>query len=690
MILFLHCATVLQISALWDFFCFNVNGTPAEQSRGALAILCMAAKSSRAILGSQLQDIIDIGFGRWAKVEPLLARTACIAIQRLSEEDKKKLLLSNGSRIFGILESLITGSGLPVNIWYAAADKAIGAIYMIHPTPETLAVDLVKKSLSSIFDGSGGDALYDDIVSGNFTVLSTVQVAKLSRYLFVTSHVAMNQLVYIESCLRKIQKQKGNNEKMDTGGTANAETQKDNSINAELGLAASEDAVLDTLAERAEKEIVSGSSTERNLIGECAPFLCKLCRNFSLMQKFSVSNPTGLCNARLMSIYDYNANYCDENLQLLFTVVESAPSEIVRSNCTIALGDLAVCFPNLLEPWTENMYARLRDPSVSVRKNAVLVLSHLILNDMMKVKGYINEMAVRVEDYDERISNLAKLFFHELSKKGSNPIYNLLPDILGKLSTQDLQKGSFCNIMQFLIGSIKKDKQMESLVEKLCNRFSGVTDVRQWEHISYCLSQLSFTEKGIKKLIESFKTYEHALCEDSVMDHFRNIMNKGKKFAKLEMKVCIEEFEEKLNKFHMEKEQEVTARNADIHRQKVGNLEGFVMAGNDGEESAESDTAEGVRDGEIINAAMEEETESLDDESSSQTVESEESSGAFSEVTEQQEEEIEIQSLRVIRKGVSQSRVKKGYVKDLKHDLSMTSQRNIRSKEKASYFVCFA
>lgn len=35
-----------------------------------------------------------------------------------------------------------------------------------------------------------------------------------------------------------------------------------------------------------------------------------------------------------------------------------------------------------------------------------------------QVKGYINEMAVRVEDEDERISNLAKLFFHELAKKG--------------------------------------------------------------------------------------------------------------------------------------------------------------------------------------------------------------------------------------------------------------------------------
>lgn len=78
----------------------------------------------------------------------------------------------------------------------------------------------------------------------------------------------------------------------------------------------------------------------------------------------------------------------EANLQLLFTVVESASSETVRSNCTIALGDLAVRFPNLVEPWTEHMYARLRDPSVSVRKNAVLVLSHLILNEMMKVWMY--------------------------------------------------------------------------------------------------------------------------------------------------------------------------------------------------------------------------------------------------------------------------------------------------------------
>ena len=52
------------------------------------------------------------------------------------------------------------------------------------------------------------------------------------------------------------------------------------------------------------------------------------------------------------------------------------------------------------------------------------------------------------------------------------------------------------------------------------------SDVRQWEYISYCLSQLTFTEKGLKKLIDNFKMFEHALCEDSVLNHFSSVIAK--------------------------------------------------------------------------------------------------------------------------------------------------------------------
>lgn len=183
----------------------------AVQSRGALSVLCMAAKSSPAILSSHLQDIIDIGFGRWAKEEPLLARMACIALERLSEEDKEKLRCS-GSRVFGSLQSLIIGFSLPENIWYAAADKAISTIYSIHPSPEAFAADMVKKSFSSVLGCNGNDGVSNGS-DEQINFLSRLSAAKLGRFLFIISHIALNQLVYIESCVRKIQKQKSKKER---------------------------------------------------------------------------------------------------------------------------------------------------------------------------------------------------------------------------------------------------------------------------------------------------------------------------------------------------------------------------------------------------------------------------------------------------------------------------------------------
>ena len=68
------------------------------------------------------------------------------------------------------------------------------------------------------------------------------------------------------------------------------------------------------------------------------------------------------------------------------------------------------------------MFTSLRDHDLHVRKSTLMVLTHLILNDMIKVcmahcvgctksvqvKGQISEMAVCLEDSDPRIAGLAK------------------------------------------------------------------------------------------------------------------------------------------------------------------------------------------------------------------------------------------------------------------------------------------
>ncbi len=57
--------------------------------------------------------------------------------------------------------------------------------------------------------------------------------------------------------------------------------------------------------------------------------------------------------------------------------------------------------------------------TAGMRRNCLMVLSHLILNDMMKVKGHIARLALCLQDDDPRVAGLAQVFFHELSQKAS-------------------------------------------------------------------------------------------------------------------------------------------------------------------------------------------------------------------------------------------------------------------------------
>ena len=120
-------------------------------------------------------------------------------------------------------------------------------------------------------------------------------------------------------------------------------------------------------------------------------------------------------------------------------------------------GDLSFRFPNTVEPWTPRMYACLRDESSFVRSNTLTVLTHLILNDMIKVKGQISDMALLIVDAVTKISNMAKLFFTELARKG-NALYNVMPDIISGLSNPEagIDETNFREVMKYIIALIEK------------------------------------------------------------------------------------------------------------------------------------------------------------------------------------------------------------------------------------------
>ena len=80
-------------------------------------------------------------------------------------------------------------------------------------------------------------------------------------------------------------------------------------------------------------------------------------------------------------------------------------------------------------------------------------------------------MAKCIEDKESKVSDLAKLFFSELSTK-ENAVYNNLPDIISHLSIGEhaVDEATFANTMKHIFQYIDKEKQAENVVEKLCQR----------------------------------------------------------------------------------------------------------------------------------------------------------------------------------------------------------------------------
>ena len=119
---------------------------------------------------------------------------------------------------------------------------------------------------------------------------------------------------------------------------------------------------------------------------------------------------------------------------------------------------------------------------MTVRYNTLMVITHLVLNDMIKVKGQVSHVAHCLNDPNEGIAELAKLFFIKLAERSNNPVYNLLGDVISNFSQDQgsmdttsstststtatatsgampqLSKEQFQTTMHFLLSFVQKDK----------------------------------------------------------------------------------------------------------------------------------------------------------------------------------------------------------------------------------------
>ncbi|XP_075620114.1 condensin complex subunit 1 isoform X1 [Balearica regulorum gibbericeps] len=555
------------IQLLWERFTEKSQCSSLEQ-RAAVMLLGMMARGKPEIIGSNLDILVTVGLSEKVCEDYRLAQEVCNAISKLASNPKPALEKNNtpfrlpqDHMLFGCLsETVSKGFVQPSGHWIPFMEAAVMLIYQLAEGPEEICAHILQMCSQQVLDklqeadGQKADAgVSPSRVSDGATSLPTFLLMHLVS---LVGQVALQQVAYLEVSVsaelrrRRILREEEKTKKHSDSSAKKQRPQStgnETTMEEELGLvgASADDTEAELIRSICETELLDG----KHLFSAFVPLVLKICNNPGLYSDSALSAAAALTLGKVCMI---SSEFCDSHLRLLFTMMEKSTLPGVRSNLIIAAGDLAIRFPNLVEPWTSHLYARLRDPCPSVRQTAGLVMTHLILKDMVKVKGQVSEMATLLVDPEEAIMGVAQNFFSELSNKG-NAIYNLLPDIISRLSDPNcgVEEESFHIIMRHLFSYITKDKQTESLVEKLCQRFRTARTERQYRDLSYCLTLLPISERGLHKLQDNFDCFADKLQDPAVYSCFQTVLARFRRAGgKPETKALAEELEQKLSASH--------------------------------------------------------------------------------------------------------------------------------------------
>ncbi|KIK68647.1 hypothetical protein GYMLUDRAFT_54247 [Collybiopsis luxurians FD-317 M1] len=550
------------INRLWQIFKAE-KPIPNFQRRGAIIILGMLALADQSILADKVDIMLKVGLGALGKKDLTLARYTCVALQRLAGSAKKVKGWYSLSHVGAVKQTRRFEMENPIfrkmrdaierpcrsKDWFGLAEQAINTIYALGQQPDAFCSDIIKRMTVRVFTSKetsqtparDPDAMDEDPPE-NSQASDKGDSFELAQLLFVVGHVAIKQIAYLEVVEREMKKQRDAQKAADNAQNGPQPADKEvEELDQVAGNA--EDEIGDRISEIREHEMLHGPDA---LLAVYGPMLVNISGS---PQKFKNPVLRAAATLSLSKFLCVSPQFCDNHHRLLFRILETSKDAGIRSNIVIALGDVAVSFSSIIDENSNELYKGLSDRDPIVKKNTLMVLTHLILNGMIKVKGQLGEMAKCVEDEDERIADLAKLFFQELSTK-DNAIYNNLPDVISHLSAGEhaVEEEMFQKTLKFIFGFIEKEKQAENIVEKLCQRFRLADDPRQWRDIAFCLSLLPYkSEKSIKKLTEGLPFYRDKLHEEGVFERFLEILNKSRlNKSKNEIGTDLKEFEETL------------------------------------------------------------------------------------------------------------------------------------------------
>jgi condensin complex subunit 1 len=442
--------------------------------------------------------------------------------------------------------------------------------------------------------------------------------ARLSRFFFVLGQTALNSLVLAEDLSQATRAAKLTAQKDAIAAEqAMRGTKKIGEQEAEHD--AEMTAAIDMEVESELFASMNLGMLVENLLAKFVPMVAAVVASEDAAAAGSYASPmlrqtATLSLCKFMSV---SATLCDQYLPLLFTSLENNTDDICRTTVMVAIGDLMSRFPNALEQWTQYIYARLCDNSTVVRYNALMVLTHMLLNDMVKVKGQIVNVVLCLSDTDERIRDLSRLFFLKLAERSTNPLHNQMGEVIATIAREMsegergtarmlhtaegggdpspvgsrrkvLTSAQYGITLDFLLSFVKVIKLADALLERTLPRLILAKDAAQKRALAQCLGKLTISPKGVKKVGENVKSLKDALCDEEVYKCLLGCVRGVKKSSAVGATASLTEDEKKACK---EVEEEIVKVGKEVHlneEEEEGEIDGEIDGEIEGDGSAET------------------------------------------------------------------------------------------------------
>lgn len=472
-----------------------------QQVHGSIIILGMLSLANHEITLRGLEALLNVGLAKPGDEDMLLCQYSCLALERMVPRDHSKFSSiigeSREEEVIKKLYSKIIGVTDDLG-WYPVCEQALNALFTISSKADLVATELIREKTMMTF----GKSEEED----SEALQHTSRTTSLSQLLFIVGQIAIKALVYLEKCeaefkrvRSEVEYQKIREQKKQAGeddGVVDAGKEKE----LEMIGGTNEDDFADAITFIKDKELLFG---ENSILSKFCPIAEEICSNTSRFNDPILQRTAALCLEKFMCV---SSKYCEKRLSLLITMMEKSKDPIIRSNAVLGLGDMAVCFNNLVDENTDYLYRRLRDGNLMVQRTCLMTVTFLILAGQVKVKGQLGEMAKCLENPDPGISDMCRLFFTELATK-DNAVYNSFIDIFSNLSADEgLHKDSFKRIMKFLLSFIEKEKHQKQLSEKLLGRLLKCDSQKQWNDVSFVLNSIPYKdEKATEVLEKGFK-----------------------------------------------------------------------------------------------------------------------------------------------------------------------------------------